>query len=153
MRYLGEPVINGITRAFDLDTSIESSLVDLVDRSMDTFNDVVTDITSALGEVTEFQPTITPVLDLTGIQTEAAKIGEYVNTAPSIAPSLSYSKAREIAYGVNGQANQNLENSPGVPGSVQFNQTINAPEQLSVADIYKQTRNQITMAKEELKIP
>jgi hypothetical protein len=49
-----------------------------------------------------------------------------------------------------------LENSLDQPTGVRgvtFNQTINAPEQLSSADIYKQTRNQITMAKEELNIP
>jgi hypothetical protein len=38
-------------------------------------------------------------------------------------------------------------------GDVIFNQEINAPTELSASEIYKQTRNQITMAKEELDVP
>src|SRR4029078_6895357 len=61
------------------------------------------------GSHVDMNPVITPVLDLTGFQTEAAKISEYIDTMPSIAPNLSYSKARDIAYGVNGQTGQTPE--------------------------------------------
>jgi hypothetical protein len=42
--------------------------------------------------------------------------------------------------------------APTTPESVLFEQNIYAPTELSTSDIYKQTRNQITIAKEELSI-
>jgi hypothetical protein len=54
--------------------------------------------------------------------------------------------------------NEKAAQVPQVPdqkghGEVNFEQNIYAPKQLSTSDIYKNTRNQIRLAKEELSIP
>jgi hypothetical protein len=109
---------------------------------------VVSGIVDQLGAIEEFQPTITPVLDLTQVVDEAKKIPSYI---PDLAPTFSNAQAQSIA------TTKAVTDTPATPtsgtGDVKFEQNIYAPAQLSTADIYRQTRNQITIAKEELSIP
>lgn len=126
-----------------------------LDREMDGVFDSMNRFATNVQDLIDLDPnpTITPVLDLTKVQSDAAKIPGFVNKTPVLTPSLSFNKAQEISVGVARQSQQASETNtaPG-PNSVSFTQTINAPKQLSTADIYKQTRNQITIAKEELQI-
>jgi hypothetical protein len=124
----------------------------VVGRATDVFRNSLTAITDSLGDITEFNPTITPVLDLTKVQADAAKISDYIQGGPALTPSFSTAQARTIAS--DAQIVPDTTTSPtATTGEVKFEQNIYAPEQLSTADIYKQTRNQITLAKEELSIP
>lgn len=101
----------------------------------------------------EFNPTITPVLDLTKVAADAKLINSYIPSTAGIG-GFSTAQANTIAASEVARMNASAENSPGASsGDVKFEQNIYAPDQLSMADIYKQTRNQIIMAKEELKIP
>ena len=100
----------------------------------------------------EFNPTITPVLDLTKLADDAKQISGYIQTSQKLAPSYSYEQARTIASTANAQQDDTIK-APSGSGEVKFEQNIYAPTQLSTTDIYKNTRNQITMAKQELSIP
>lgn len=100
-------------------------------------------LNGALSEV-DINPTITPVLDLTQVQQDAKKLEK-------ILPANSTLQAGIIAGYNSGQA-EVRDTTTSTP-EINFNQTINAPKQLSTVDIYRQTRNQIAMAKEELNIP
>jgi hypothetical protein len=108
-------------------------------------------VVDQLSAMEEFNPTITPVLDLTKVADEANKISGYISNA-TLTPAFSTAQARTIAS--DAQVVPDTTTSPtATTGEVKFEQNIYAPEQLSTADIYKQTRNQITLAKEELSIP
>jgi hypothetical protein len=149
---IGEAMMNGMTMALDADTTVEDSSAGVVGRATDVFRNSLTAITDSLGDITEFNPTITPVLDLTKVQADAAKISDYIQGGPALTPSFSTAQARTIAS--DAQIVPDTTTSPtATTGEVKFEQNIYAPEQLSTADIYKQTRNQITLAKEELSIP
>jgi len=63
----------------------------------------------------------------------------------------SYNQAHSIAATT--FAESDAIKAPAGAGEVKFEQNIYAPTQLSTSDIYKNTRNQITMAKQELSIP
>ena len=115
------------------------------------FNNI--DMGANLGNISEFQPTITPVLDLTEVKTAAQRISDYISETQSIPVSASYQQAQRIASGATVLQQPQTPETQGQPSGVNFEQNIYAPSQLSTSDIYKQTRNQITMAKEELKIP
>lgn len=106
-------------------------------------------VSSDLQNTSEFNPTITPVLDLTKVAADASLINSLL---PNMAGTLSFAQANSIAATQKQTQESNSEISPGGTSEVKFEQNIFAPEQLSTADIYKQTRNQITIAKEELKI-
>ncbi|MET0787189.1 MAG: tape measure protein [Paenisporosarcina sp.] len=143
----------GFSNAFNDDKTIEKSAVGLVERTTKIFNDVIPKITESLGNVSEFNPTITPVLDLTNVETEARKISGYIQTANTLTPAFSTYQARTIASSTNAQQDDTVVKPLAGTGEVKFEQNIYAPAQLSTGDIYRQTRNQITMAKEELSIP
>ena len=151
MIWVGEMIIAGFVKPFDQDTSMESSMGNFVDKSAKIFENSISAITSSLGEITEFQPTITPVLDLTEVKSGAQKIADYMATS-DIGVSASYGQAQNIASTPSNVITATTDDTTKTAG-VKFEQNIYAPSQLSTSDIYKQTRNQITMAKEELSIP
>jgi hypothetical protein len=147
---IGEDVVAGFVLALDNDTSAEASAVGFVGRVTDTFTNALTTVSESLGDMTEFNPVITPVLDLTQVAADASLISGYISPGSGIA----LTSANLIAAGTNAAKSPDSTTATDMPtGGVKFEQNIYAPEQLSTADIYKQTRNQITMAKEELSIP
>lgn len=151
MRDIGENVIQGFVDAFRLDKSIESTSRDFVDNARNNFKNSVRAITDELGSIQEFNPRIRPVLDLTSVQSDAKKINGYIQGVNKIVPVLSYKQAQLISTSTNQRPVDTPTSSTGST-EIKFEQTINAPKQLSTNDIYKQTRNQITLAKEELSI-
>lgn len=152
MMGVGESMMNGMSMALNADTSVSKASVGVVQRATDVFADSFARMTEQLGEITDLNPTITPVLDLTRVAAGAKQIGDYIATSATLAPAYSYTQARTIATTANAQQSESIQ-APAGAGEVTFNQTINAPTQLSTSDIYKNTRNQITLAKQELSIP
>ncbi|MET0463288.1 MAG: hypothetical protein ABW007_09035 [Chitinophagaceae bacterium] len=149
---IGESMMNGMTMALNADTSVEKASVGVVQRATEAFSDSFARMTDDLGNMTDLSPTITPVLDLTRVAAGAKQISDYIATSGTLAPEYSYTQARTIATTANAQQDESIK-APAGSGEVTFNQVINSPTQLSTSDIYKNTRNQITMAKQELSIP
>jgi tape measure domain-containing protein len=152
MIWVGEMVIAGLVQPFKEDTSMETHVGNFVDKTSKLFENSISSITSNLGDITEFQPTITPVLDLTEVKSGAQKISDYISASP-IPVSASYDQAKAIVTTPSNVITPPTDESATVAAGVKFEQNIYAPTQLSTSDIYKQTRNQITMAKEALSIP
>jgi phage-related protein len=100
-----------------------------------------------LGDLDSLNPTITPILDLSDVQKDAKKINDLFDTSVA----SGYNKASALAT----QANQTSSGDTSKPttSEVKFEQNIYAPSALSTNDIYRQTRSQIAIAKEELSIP
>ena len=152
-RQYGEWIAEGFAIGMDQDKSAEIAAADLMNRTAKAFEDSLVQVSSYLETVDEFNPKITPVLDLTKIAADASLIDGYIQTTQKLTPNASLNQARVIASTASEVQQGNTGNTPGDTSGVVFNQTINAPTQLATADIYKQTRNQITIAKEELAIP
>jgi len=150
--YVGQMMGQGLSIGIrDSVPVVEESAERLADKAVRAIEASLTRMSTELETVSEFNPTVTPVLDLTRVAAGAAQIGDYI-AASSIAPGYSYSQARTIASTANAQQDDSVNAAAG-SGEVVFNQVINSPTQLSTSDIYKNTRNQITMAKQELSIP
>jgi hypothetical protein len=96
----------------------------------------------------DHDPVIAPVLDLSLVEEEAQRLASIVS-APNIDTDYSYRQAATIAS----TRTAALEDSASEAGGVRFKQNIYAPEQLSTSDIYRQTRNQLRVAAEELDVP
>lgn len=102
-------------------------------------------------EVLDLRPQITPVLDLSSVAKEAGKLGAMLGTEP-LNVSGSYAVAANMARVMNAQNGSDsttVANDSNVQNVV-FNQYNNSPKELSSAEIYRQTRNQISRAKEAL---
>jgi tape measure domain-containing protein len=106
---------------------------------------------SQLSDLGEFNPVITPVLDLSKVEEASKGIADYMKVA-TITPDVSTKTAAIISTTVpTGSTDTSSSTSTG-PTEVNFNQTINSPTALSTNDIYLNTKNQLTMAKKELGI-
>lgn len=140
-------------------TAVKSTMTDLANVITGSFNpqtltmnSVLTDFVNSLGDVGDFNPVITPVLDLSKIQEGAGSISDILGTTP-ISANVTSNNASNVAAAVTdavSSANSKVEAT--APGDVIFNQTINAPTELSTTDIYRNTKSQITLAKENLSI-
>jgi tape measure domain-containing protein len=146
---VGESMMNGMSMALDADTSVEQSSVGVVKRATEVFQNSLGTISNSLGSMAEFNPTITPVLDLSRVAEDAKQIAALV-PSPGLTPAYSYAQANNIATTA-AQPDEST-GTPATAGGVSFEQNVYAPQQLSTADIYRQTRNLVTMAKEELNI-
>jgi tape measure domain-containing protein len=139
---IGEFLIMGLQVGMENDQNLSKNMAN-----------VVSSVVDQLGAIDQINPTITPVLDLTEVKSGAQKISDYISTSPPMNLNLTYAQASSIASTPSSLIAPTTEDMTKVGSGVNFQQNIYAPEQLSTSDIYKQTRNQITMAKEALKIP
>lgn len=105
--------------------------------------------------MTDMQPTITPVLDLSQITDESKKLNNLLAFDPlTLTPQVSTGEAKLISH-----TTEEAPQTPNTPdqfdGSteIKFEQNIYSPTALSTNDIYRSTRSQIVLAKEELNIP
>jgi hypothetical protein len=148
---IGAQMAEGMAVGLSRDTSAEKSARDLANRSVDAVRNTMAIIADDLTHIAEFNPTITPVIDLSQAREGAAELAGLMPNGPTFTPNTSLVTAQSIATSAN-PAQATLTSEPSARGEVKFEQNIYAPEQLSTADIYKQTRNQITLAKEELEV-
>lgn len=138
----------GMAKAFEDDTSVESSAGDLVDRTINTFQNALSNVDQILADMDGFDPVITPVLDLTAVQEEAKNLSGILGS-PELDATLSSLNAKDIS-GLAAQTTETEQVQEPVVQNFEFKQTINSPDPLSTADIYNATHSQIKMAKEEL---
>ena len=116
-------------------------------------NGVLTSMLDQLEGMGEFNPVITPVLDLTEVESGTSQIERYISKTGGFIPAFSSNQANVIATSGSSFEDDSPVKAPAGSGEVKFEQNIYSPTQLSTEDIYRQTRNQITMAKQELSIP
>jgi phage-related protein len=120
------------------------------DANVDGISSVLKKMVDELSDISEFNPIITPVLDLTKVQNDSQKL-ERMMRLSSISIGTSIDQARIISK-------TNEIDKPAEPqiqpvsSEVKFEQNIYSPTTLSAIDIYRGTKSQIAIAKEELNI-
>jgi tape measure domain-containing protein len=148
---IGQDMMLGLTKGISDDTSYVRGIVSVSQTAADAFNEALAGISDEVNKFPEFNPTITPVLDLTSVQKDSKQISSFFK-APDLEPVVT--QAKDIsAMNLQLASSQADIAAPPATAEVKFEQNNYSPKALSTADIYKQTRNQIAMAKEGLKIP
>jgi hypothetical protein len=110
--------------------------------------DSMSGIPDVLSGMSDLNPVITPVLDLTQVQEGADKMNTMINTAPVVG-STSFGQASSIS------SEQAVQGAPGdTTGqsgtSITYQQNNYSPEALSEIDIYRQTKNQLSQLRTAL---
>ena len=130
-----------------------NNVIDLQARRLGkTAVDGLRDSMSGLGAVLsgdmELQPVIAPVLDLSSFRKDAAGINDIL--APKdIAPTTSSQTAKSISAEQKIQQDMKAQQAADNAGTViQLEQNNYSPKALSTADIYRQTKNQLSVVKE-----
>jgi tape measure domain-containing protein len=96
----------------------------------------------------ELTPTITPVLDLTNVKRTAETLPGMLSTKP-IQPVATYTSAAQASDGIdrNRQTILDLADNLDRGTQITYVQNNTSPKALTPAEIYRQTRNQLSTAK------
>lgn len=129
--YIAQGLANGMEDGVDYVESSATTLSESVKNTMGIIRSIVDD------EV-DLNPVISPVLDLSGLRGKAGQI-------QGLFPRQSLAMASSIGIG----SDSAMVNGVPVAGTTQINYTQNnySPKALSRIEIYRQTKNQISMMK------
>lgn len=123
--------------------NLGSGVIDSMGRSL-------TGLSKVLGsDLIDFEPTITPVLDLSNVKRNASQISDLLS-AGSLDISGTYSAAKDAGSAY--EANRTTESTDGSSGggdTYNYTQNNTSPKALSDAEIYRQTKNLISRTKED----
>jgi len=104
---------------------------------------------NSIESMNEFTPVITPVLDLSNVERDAGSIAGFF---PETGLDAGFIQAANISTETTATPDTQTQSTTPVTTEIRFEQTINSPTALSTNDIYRSTRSQFALAKEELKI-
>ena len=150
---VGGYVVDGLVIGInDGNKDVTKAGTNLAKTTVDSFTKATEGISYGLANIGEFNPRITPVLDLSNVQKDAKSLTSMLGTNP-LSASLSLSNAKVISAQTSQEGKTAEIPVQATSGSVTFEQNIYAPTALNANDIYRNTRSQITLAKEELSIP
>lgn len=117
-------------------------------RAIEALKDSLAQMDSLVSSDMELVPTIRPVLDLSSVQKDSNLINGML-TPNAITPHKSFAKAAAISADTEQMLRALTEsmyrNEPR--GDVNFYQTNNSPKALSNAELYRQTKNQLSVMK------
>ena len=103
-------------------------------------NNAVSNIRDFVEGKMDLQPTIRPVLDLSGVRSEANHLSAILSKGQAI--KISSFMNRDLSV-----SDQNAETIPSVGNTYSFVQNNYSPKALSRIDIYRQTKNQFSVWK------
>jgi tape measure domain-containing protein len=149
---MGEDIVAGLALGIGQDKPVTQSVVELTKATTKAFQQSIDKAMSEIGSIPEFNPVITPVLDLTGVRSGARLLSGLMDDTTSFSPSLSFGRANTIAS-TREPIEEGSSGGSSSPSVVKFEQNNYSPEALSTSAIYKSTRNQISLAKDELGVP
>jgi tape measure domain-containing protein len=118
------------------------------DETLKALRKSLSDVSSLVGADMDTRPVISPVLDLSGLKNSASQIGTILSQAKPIDLSATFTKAKDVSAGV--QDNKDATQDPDATtrdGNLTFNQYNNSPKALPAAEIYRQTNNQLSVAR------
>jgi hypothetical protein len=140
--YFTEGLLIGIQRGFpNVDRAVQSGAQSSIKKTRDAFSQ----IPDILGNVTDVQPKITPVLDLSAVRRDAPAIADMLPSS-KITAKLSTEHAKKISDQQESLASDKAAAS--VAGTtVTLNQSNYSPDPLPAIEIYRQTKNQLAQVK------
>ena len=104
-------------------------------------------VNELIEEDPSYKPEVKPVLDLTEMEKQAKGINSLM---PAIGTTLNAANGARPAIPVDAKFDD--KNSQNGTTNITFNQTNNSPEALDAADIYRNTKTQLAMAKDALTV-
>lgn len=130
---------------------VEKASSDLGDKALETLRVTMSNLGNNLSADLDMTPVIAPVLDLTQLQKDATKIGSILDTAPLTA-AVSYVQAANISATAQEATDEATSATAEQPArDIDFSMTINAPKTPSPIEVYRNTKNLLSLAQEELK--
>lgn len=148
--YTSEGMAIGITKAAPLAAAASENVGHQVVNSLRKTISVIPDL---LSDSMDLTPTITPVLDLTQVKAGTSKLDSMFGT-PTVDVRRDFVRAKDASasYDSNRAAASLFAQGGNETSPVTFVQNNNSPKALSAAEIYRQTNNQLSVAKGAMKV-
>lgn len=146
-KYSNEGLAQGLTA---YSGAVNAAAAGVGDGALETMRLSLQNIGGTLPADMNMNPVIAPVLDLSQLQKDATKIGGFLPES-SIVGQVSYGAAAEIADNVQNGGTFGGEGPAGGGDVLNYSQTIYTNDSPSEIAIFRGTRNQLSMKKEELK--
>lgn len=148
--YSTEGMANGLTKTSNL---VAKASEGVAATALNTLKKSMANIGSVISSDMDLTPTIRPILDLSDIRKGASSIDGMLSTT-AVNPGSSYNRAADIAV-ENRSSQRAREESETIvaertPGFT-FIQNNNSPKALSHAEIYRNTKSQLSVAKGALR--
>jgi hypothetical protein len=147
---IAKSIPEGLAKGIKSDTSAVKSVGVLGNQITDTFQKSLS-LVPPLDTITDIKPVIAPILDLTHVEQNAGRIGGLLSANPLTA-NVSLGQAKAVSVSTKANSDVASTTTSSTPTQVIFQQTNHSPKALSVGEIYRNTKNQISLAKEELKV-
>lgn len=148
-------LVKGLTNGIDDDNTGVRSAENFGKDVLGKMTETLSKVSTVMENMGEFNPTITPVLDMTNIENGASKMSDLMGS-PKLNATVSFDQAASLAVATKAQettkAPEVVQPEP-VVRDVNLTQINNSPTALTTSDIYRGTRSQITLAKEKLGAP
>jgi hypothetical protein len=149
MIWLSKMLVLGTAKGIDDYAHIAvASTVGMGEQMVDSMGKTLDGMSKALGsDLIDFDPTITPILDLSQVKKDASQINDLL-AMPAFNVSSTYSDAKDAGYGF--ESNRRSDDDDSTDGGnapYVFNQINNSPKALSAVEIYRQTDNLIARSK------
>lgn len=96
--------------------------------------------------ISDIQPSIRPVLDLTDVKKGAAQMASMWNKR-TLSVTGAYAQATDVMAQVNARRPGDDDDTQGRGAYLVYNQTINSPKAVSPAEVYRNTKNQLSTVK------
>ena len=148
MQWIGQMVVAGLTKGIGEDTEALKSANAFGSSVLGKIKDSLSGLSDEVMTMADFNPTITPVLDLSQVRNGAGLLSGMFGQTP-FGADLSYLQASSIVADSQNESDLLEETSSG-PTEINYNQTIYSPTALSPADIYRRSKSLFAMVKEDL---
>lgn len=142
--YTAEGLIKGLKASADMVADASESVAS---EAVSAFEKVLGEIKDTIPDDMDLNPVITPVLDLSKVHTESAKLDSMLYNK-QLQVDTSTANAAVVAAAV--KASQEMTSTDvesDMVSAITFIQNNNSPKELSPSEIYRQTNNQLSRAK------
>lgn len=130
---------------------VETAVEELASTASDPLAYAAQAVNEILNSDGDFEPVITPVLDLDELEKQASGIHDLLNSNRTISVDGARIRAAQIASSKSESVNQNGSINGSGQTNYNFVQNNYSPKALSRAEIYRQTNNQFSRIKEATK--
>lgn len=143
---IGRNVDEGFAGGVDAYSNIvNKSVLSMGNEALNTMKTTMSTMADVLERNIDVEPVITPVLDLSQVQKEASRIKNLM------AADVSANQAGLISDNQREKQAEKFNTVPATPATlINFEQHNSSPKALSTVEIYRQTKNQLSLAKEAL---
>ena len=143
--YVDAGFANGIS---ENGTQVTDSVTDMANSTYNTMNDAISTITGLLDGSLMVDPVITPTMDLTSLRDSVAEVSSMMDANNEYRLKSLY--GADYSTTTSGSSSSDLDGTISNGKTISFVQNNYSPKSLSKLDIYRQTNNQLSKAKQLL---